>query len=120
MDLTRDYREFLQSLNANRVEYLLIGGWAVITYGYIRYTGDLDVWIGPGEENAARAVAAIEQFGFTDTGLTVDNFRNPRMLLVLGELPFRIEVLRTVSGVTFEECYPARVVMARLTALRCQ
>jgi predicted nucleotidyltransferase len=109
-DLTRDFREFLQSLNANGVEYLLIGGWAVISYGYVRYTWDLDIWLGPGEENAARVVAALRDFGFDVPDLSPDLFLDPANIVRLGVPPHRIELLMEIDGVTFEECYPARVM----------
>jgi hypothetical protein len=52
--LARDFKEFLKSFNLNRVEYLLIGGYAVGIYGYVRATNDLDIWVGTSPENAAR------------------------------------------------------------------
>ena len=60
--------EFIQSLNDNGVRYLVIGGYAVALHGYPRYTKGMDVWIEASAENAARMVAALEQFGFGSLG----------------------------------------------------
>jgi hypothetical protein len=62
--LTKDFREFLQCLNARRVEFLVIGGHAVAFYGYPRATADLDVWIAVNPSNATLLVAALQDFGF--------------------------------------------------------
>src|ERR1700686_1754789 len=68
--LARDFKEFLKSLNSNSVEYLLIGGYAVGIYGYIRATNDLDIWVDVSLENAARIDRALHDFGFATPGLT--------------------------------------------------
>ena len=72
--LARDFKEFLKSLNSNRVEYLLIGGYAVGIHGHIRATNDLDVWVNISPENAARIEQALREFGFAATGLTSSLF----------------------------------------------
>jgi hypothetical protein len=63
VDLFPDFREFLESLNSNGVRYLLLGGYAVIHYGYRRATDDLDVWIAPDPENAQRLSRVLQEFG---------------------------------------------------------
>ncbi|HXG94029.1 MAG TPA: hypothetical protein VNN73_16920 [Blastocatellia bacterium] len=97
-------------LNANNVEYLLIGGYAVGYYGYVRATADMDVLIGSNPENAARAVAALHQFGFDVPELSVELFLKQESIVRLGELPFRIEIVTSISGVSFDECYRERIV----------
>ena len=63
--LTHDFREFLRLLNANGVEYLLIGGYAVGLHGYPRATVDLDVWVSPTLDNAARVIDALSRSDLT-------------------------------------------------------
>ena len=103
--LARDFKEFLKLLNSNRVEYLLIGGYAVGIYGYIRATNDLDVWVNVSPENAVRIYQALRGFGFAETGLTPDLFRAPNKVVRMGVPPIRIEILTSIDGVEFESCY---------------
>ena len=103
--LARDFKEFLKLLNANNVEFLLIGGYAVGVYGYIRTTNDLDIWVGVSPENAVRIERALRLFGFAATGLTSGLFLVPNNVVRLGVPPIRIKVLTSISGVQFESCY---------------
>jgi hypothetical protein len=103
--LARDFKEFLKSLNLNRVEYLLIGGYAVGIYGFIRATNDLDIWVNVSAENAVRIDRALREFGFTGTDLTPDLFNAPNKVVRMGVPPIRIEILTSIDGVEFESCY---------------
>jgi hypothetical protein len=95
----------LKSLNSNHVEYLLIGGYAVGIYGYIRATNDLDIWVNVSLENAARFERALREFGFAAAGLTSDLFLARNNVVRMGVPPIRIEILTSISGVEFESCY---------------
>jgi hypothetical protein len=106
--LPPDFKEFLRLLNENGVEYLLIGGYAVGYYGYVRATADMDVWIAMNAENAEKAATALCQFGFDVPELSTDLFLKPDSIVRMGLPPLRIEVFNTVSGVSFEECYAER------------
>jgi hypothetical protein len=97
----------LRSLNANRVEYLLIGGYAVGYHGYPRPTGDLDVWIAVNPENAVRAAQALVEFGFANATATL--FERAGPVIRMGMPPVRIEVQTAISGVEFGECYASRI-----------
>jgi len=97
-------------LGAKGARFLLVGGYAVNYYGYVRATGDMDVWVGPSAENAERVAAAIREFGFDVPELSPELFTDPDAVVRMGERPFRIEVLTTISGVAFDECYEKRVV----------
>ena len=106
--LARDFKEFLKSLNSNRVEYLLIGGYAVSIYGHVRATNDLDVWVNVTPENATRIRHALHEFGFAEELLTSDLFLSPNNVVRMGVPPIRIEILTSISGVEFECCYAER------------
>ena len=108
--LPPDFKEFLQSLNVNRAEYLLVGGYAVGYHGYPRATVDIDIWIAATRENASRVMAALEQFGFGGTGESVELLTQPDRVVRMGVPPLRIEMQTTLSGVSFDECYARRVV----------
>jgi hypothetical protein len=103
--LQADLKEFLSLLASNRVEYLLIGGYAVGYYGYPRPTGDMDVWIAISPQNAERVVSALTEFGFT---ASTEKFLEEKSVVRMGVPPFRLEILTTIDGVNFSECYAAR------------
>lgn len=109
IELPRDFSEFLKLLNDRGVRYLVIGGYAVGYHGYPRATNDLDVWIAIAPDNAARVVEALEDFGFGSAELTTDLFLKEDSIIRMGLPPMRIEILTTISGVSFETCYQDRV-----------
>ena len=108
--LPADFKEFLRLLNEKKVEYLLIGGYAVGYYGYVRATADMDVWIACNAENADNTLRALREFGFDLPESTREVFLKPDSVARMGVPPFRIELLTTISGVSFDECYSERVV----------
>lgn len=107
--LNQDFKEFIASLNANQVRYLVIGGYAVAFHGYPRYTKDIDIWIERNEANAARMVEALEDFGFGSLGLQADDFVEADQIIQLGYPPARIDLITSAPGVDFEKCYASRV-----------
>lgn len=107
--LPQDFKEFLRLLNAHKVEYLLIGGYAVAYFGYPRATADMDIWIAMNPANAGKTVAALKEFGFDLPDLSVELFLKEWQIIRLGVPPVRIEISTTISGVNFEECFAERV-----------
>jgi hypothetical protein len=75
MTLQKDLREFIESLNALDVRFLIVGAFAVAYHGYFRYTSDFDLFVDRSNENAKRVWQAVQQFGFADLKLTVETFR---------------------------------------------
>ncbi len=114
MDTTQfplDFAEFLRSLASKEVEYLLVGGWAVGFHGFPRATADIDVWVRRTPANASRIVEALRLFGFDVPELNPGLFLEPDRVVRMGLPPFRVEVLTSISGVEFEECWSSRVEM---------
>jgi predicted nucleotidyltransferase len=109
MRLPDDFKEFLRLLSSHEVEYLLIGGYAVGQYGYPRATADMDIWVAISPENARRVVAALEAFGFSPGSVSADLFLAENRVVTLGVPPFRLELLTTISGVTFADCFARRI-----------
>jgi hypothetical protein len=109
IQLPPDFKEFLRSLNAHKVEYLLIGGYAVNYHGYPRATADMDIWIAVHPANADRVVATLREFGFDLPDLSSELFLRQWQIIRLGVPPVRIEIATTISGVDFTECYAERV-----------
>ena len=99
--LNPDYRDFLSECNAQHVEYLVIGGQAVIFYRYVRNTKDLDIWINPTSENAKHVYAAIAAFGTMTADTEADWFGQAGHFFAIGNYPYRIELLTTIPGVAF-------------------
>lgn len=112
MILNQDFKEFVQSLNNNRVHYLIIGGYAVAFHGHPRYTKDLDIWIENNQNNAQRLLDALAEFGFGALDLDIADFLEPGQIIQLGYPPNRIDLLTSLKGVDFAACYPARVTLA--------
>ncbi len=110
--LNHDFKEFIASLNDKGVRYLVVGGYAVALHGHPRYTKDLDVWIEMEKSNAARLLEALEQFGFGSLGLQVEDFLTADQVVQLGYPPCRIDLLLSLQGVEFEDCYASRVRVA--------
>ena len=110
IELPLDFREFLNLLNENLVEYLLIGGYAVGYHGYPRATNDMDVWVAINPKNAERIVTTLREFGFDVPELSAGLFLQESKIIRLGVPPIRIEISTGISGVDFNECYRDRVV----------
>ncbi len=108
MELSQDFKEFIKLLNDHRVEYLVVGGYAVAIHGFPRTTGDINFWINSFPENALRMVNALTEFGFASPDISVDDFLKEDYVVQLGFPPFRIDILTGVSGLSFDECYEAR------------
>lgn len=110
IELPQDFKEFLSLLRSNGVKYLLIGGYAVGYHGYPRATGDMDIWIALDPENARRMVVTLRDFGFATPQLSENLFLQDRSMVRMGNVPMRIEITTTISGVSFDECYDNRIV----------
>ena len=110
IQLPPDFEEFLRLLNSEKVDYLLVGGYAVGYHGYPRTTGDLDVWVALREENAIRLARALEGFGFSPSSVAPETLLKEGRIVRMGVPPLRIEIINRISGVEFDACYEARVV----------
>jgi len=108
-ELPNDFREFLRLLRDHRVEYMVIGGWAVGLHGYPRATDDLDIWVAISSANANRIVRALLDFGFDSPDLSTDLFLNENRIIRMGVEPNRIELMTSISGVQFDQCYGERL-----------
>lgn len=105
MDPFPDFRDLLTLFNAHRVEYVVVGGYAVAHHGAPRYTGDIDICIRPTAENAARILAALDAFGFGGVGLDASDFTRPNRVVQLGFPPCRIDLMTSLDGLTTDEAF---------------
>ena len=110
MVLPPDFKEFLKLLNDKNIQYLLIGGYAVGYHGYPRATNDMDIWIAINLKTAEQMVLALKEFGFDTSQLSEELFLKENSIVRMGIAPMRIEILTTISGVDFEECFRHKIV----------
>ena len=107
--LNKDFKKFVQFLNANAVEYLLVGGYALMAHGHPRYTGDIDFWVDPTPANIANLLIAFKQFGFASVDLRQEDFLAEQAVIELGFPPARIDLMVSISGVEFASAYKSRL-----------
>src|SRR4051812_10064484 len=100
--LPLEFQDLLKSLNEKGVKYLVVGGWAVIHYGYVRYTGDIDIWIAVSPDNTERLADALLQFcqGTFDP----ETINTRRKTIEIGRPPLRVHIMCDISGVEFDTC----------------
>ncbi len=107
--MNQDFREFFASLNAKKVEYLIIGGVAFNFHAVPRATKDIDVWVGPSLTNLEAFLLALTDFGFGHS-LEPSALLDEARVLMLGRVPNRIDVLTHPSGLQWDRCWANRVV----------
>lgn len=109
--LPQDFKEFLKLLKEHDVRYLLIGAYAVNYHGYIRATGDMDIWVAIHPDNARKLVQVMKGFGFeNDSEITPELFLQEKKIIRIGVPPVRLVISTSISGVEFDECYKSRIV----------
>jgi hypothetical protein len=109
LKLPKDSREFIELLNAHDVRYLVVGGYAVAYHGHPRMTGDIDIFVEASEENARKLEAVLAAFGFAGLGLSATDFIAPDTIVQLGYPPNRIDLITSLTGVTFADAWAGRV-----------
>jgi hypothetical protein len=109
MELAPDFDEFVESLIAHGVEFVVVGAYALAFHGAPRFTGDLDVLIRPTRENATRLLTALESFGFPVGHLRPDAIADRRRMLQMGVPPVQIHVMSAITGVEWDEVWADRV-----------
>ena len=110
--LNPDFRDILSAFNAERVEYLLVGAYAVAAHGLPRATGDIDLWIRPSTANAQGVWRALERFGAPLKGISVGDLERPELVVQLGLPPRRIDLMTSIDGVGFEAAWRERVMIS--------
>ena len=109
METQRDFEELLASFNARGVEYLIVGGYALAFHGVPRFTGDLDLLVKAGHGNASRILEALGDFGFDSVDLTPADFERADHVVQLGVPPVRVDLITSITGVTWEQAASGRV-----------
>jgi len=105
MILAKDFEEFIRLLNKHRVQYMIVGGYALAFHGKPRYTGDIDIWIGISEQNASKLLKVIKDFGLASLGFVKEDFLKEGFISQIGRPPLRIDILNSIDGVDFDDAY---------------
>lgn len=108
-NLNQDFKEFLTLLLEEKVEFALVGGYAVAYHGYPRFTGDLDILVGRGPSNAAKVLAVLKRFGFGSLQVSAKDLQEAGNVIQLGFPPVRIDLITSIDGVTNEEIFTGTI-----------
>jgi hypothetical protein len=95
----------LSAFIEEKVEFLVVGGYAMAFHGYVRATGDIDLWIHRSDENAERVWRALQTFGAPLFDLNIEDLKTPGMVFQIGLVPSRIDVITQIDGVDFQEAW---------------
>ncbi|MBX9784741.1 MAG: hypothetical protein K2X48_15740 [Chitinophagaceae bacterium] len=103
----QDFRNFLEALNKNKVQYLLVGGYAVVFHGHARTTGGMDIWVNCTKENYMQLLKAFREFGMPVFDMTEEKFLSPEKYDVFrfGRKPVAIDIMTKMSDFNFNECF---------------
>ena len=101
--MNADYIDMLKCLNKAGVDYILVGGWAVNMYGYIRATVDLDIWILADADNAKKVYSAVAEFGASVSEMKPEEFAEYGMIFQIGVAPCRVDIISKISGVSYAD-----------------
>ena len=108
--LNDDFRDVLSAFTREHVQFLIVGAYALALHGVPRATGDLDLFVRPTAENAARVWRALIDFGapVAAAGVQAEDFAKPDMVYQIGLPPRRIDILTAISGVSFDDAWSTR------------
>ena len=109
MEIQQDFRDLLELFNSNKIEYIIVGGYALAFHGAPRYTGDIDIYVKPAAGNAEQIMTALDEFGFGSVGLAAADFEKPGQVIQLGVPPVRIDIITSIGGVSWDEAFAGRV-----------
>jgi hypothetical protein len=107
--MNQDFVDLLRAFVDHDVRFMVVGAYALAIHGRPRATGDLDIWIQPSKENAARVMRALAVFGAPLDQITEADFASPGVTYQMGVAPGRIDILTDLTGLTFDEAWPGRI-----------
>lgn len=110
-EISDDWREFFALLLSHRVRFVVVGGHAVAVHARPRNTEDLDLFVEPSHENAARVLEVLRAFGFGSVAPDLHLLAEPGRAFFLGRKPQRIDLLTAIAGVTFEQAWAGRITV---------
>ena len=109
MEVQQDFRDLLELFNKFKVDYIIVGAYALGFHGVPRYTGDLDILVKADSINARNIIRALHEFGFGSVGLTEADFKEEGKVVQLGLVPVRVDLITSLTGVSWEQALSGRV-----------
>jgi len=109
MELSPDFSELVELFNARKVDYVIVGAFALAFHGVPRFTGDLDILVRPEQDNSRRVLDALQAFGFGSLNLRAEDFSDPHRVIQLGFPPVRIDLMTSLTGLTWEEIATGKI-----------
>ena len=109
MKVEQDFEQFVRLLNDHKVRYLIVGAYAVGFHAEPRNTGDIDIWIDSTDHNIEKIIVVLDKFGFSSLEITKEDLLKPETVTQLGYPPLRIDLLTSLSGLTFDHAYKSLV-----------
>ncbi len=109
MNIQQDFEDLLRLLEELKVEYLIVGGYAVAFHGYPRFTKDIDIYYNRSPENIRNLQAALIRFGFAENDLPIDLFQSKENVITFGIEPVRVDIISEIDGVEFDDAWQKKV-----------
>ena len=113
MPFEKDFVDFIRLCNKHQVEYLVVGGLAVVVHGYPRFTGDMDIWMKISDDNEKKMLEVIKDFGMTSLGITKADLLEKDGVIQFGVRPVRIDIMNDLAGISFDEAYEKKKQLTR-------
>ena len=109
MNIHKDFEEFLKYLTDEKVEFVIIGGYAVAFHGYVRATNDMDLFFKNSNKNILKIRNALTKFGISTSDSDADEFKKSDTILRIGNPPVRIEMSNSISGIEFDDVWEHKI-----------
>lgn len=109
--LNEDYKEMLQLLSEEQVDFMIVGAYALGTHGYPRATGDIDIWVKPNDINSRKLYKTLARFGAPLDQIKIDDFSTEGIIFQIGVIPRRIDIITKIDGVTYEEADEDKIIV---------
>ena len=109
MEVQPDFNELLGLFNEHKVDFIIVGGYALAFHGAPRFTGDIDLFVRPKPDNANRILAALSDFGFGSLEISISDLTTPDQIIQLGQPPVRIDIMTSISGLTWDEAVSGKI-----------
>lgn len=113
MPFEKDFVDFIRLCNKHQVEYLVVGGLAVVVHGYPRFTGNIDIWMKISDDNANKILEVIKDFGMTSLGITKADLLEKDGVIQFGVRPVRIDIMNDLAGISFDEAFEKKKQLTR-------